>query len=208
MKTTLMVLLSGLFLCGCSQKQTPPTSPSHYPTEAEKRKDYGDSFIYQGAPFRCIYVGLDTNEMALFDTNFWRFAAQHDIHRPKKDYQIYSGPPLATCKSDHVSVFEDVTPTAHIVEQHDRHADSMNQDHVSWQGAFWMEEYWPTNACRIMKDGREILAPLSGVVKIAPNDTNYPLQDFKRLSEALTASLQSAFPDRTVRVFSYDGDKQ
>jgi hypothetical protein len=198
MRALIPVLIVLLVITGCGR---------HYPTEAEKRKDFGDSFIYQGAPFRCIYVGLDTNEAAVFTTNFWRFASQHDIHKPRRHYTAYSGPPLATCKSDHVSVFEYVADTAYVVGRHDRFASPITQEHVSWQGGFWMDDYWPTNACRISKDGREILAPLSGVVKIAPNDTNYPLQDFKRLSEALTATLQSAFPDRAVRVYSYDGDK-
>jgi hypothetical protein len=53
---------------------------------------------------------------------------------------------------------------------------------------------------------QDVLAPYTGAVRMASNDTNYSLQDFKRLSEALTASLQAAFPDRAVRVFSYGGD--
>lgn len=71
-----------------------------------------------------------------------------------------------------------------------------------------MDDYWPTNACRIKKDGQEILAPMTGTIKMASNDTNYPLQDFKQLSDALTKSLQSAFPDRAVQVFYYGGDKK
>jgi hypothetical protein len=49
-------------------------------SQADKRKYFGDSFIYQEAPFCCIYVGLNANERELFATNFWRFAGQHGIH--------------------------------------------------------------------------------------------------------------------------------
>jgi hypothetical protein len=175
-------------------------------SEADRRKYYGDSFIYQGAPFCCIYVGLDTNETALFTTNFWRFADQHDIHKPKKHYRTYSGPPRVTCKSDHVSVFVFSTKTTNIVAWQERFGTPISREQVSWQDGIWLDAYWPTNASRITKDGHQVLAPFTGSVRMASNDTNYPLQDFKRLSEALTAALQSAFPDRVVRVISYDGD--
>jgi hypothetical protein len=68
------------------------------------------------------------------------------------------------------------------------------------------EHFWPTNASRIIKDGHEVLAPFTDAVKMAPNDTNYSLQDFKLPSDALTNALQSAFPDRAVRVIAYDGN--
>lgn len=173
---------------------------------ADKRKYFGDSFIYQGAPFYCIYVGLDTNETDLFATNFWRFADQHDIHKPKKHYAAYSGPPLATCKSDHVSVFVYSTETTNIVARSERFGATNTSERVDWQFGIWMDAYWPTNASRITEDGHEGLAPFTGAIKMASNDTNYPLQDFKQLSDGLTAALQLAFPDRHVRVFTYDGD--
>jgi hypothetical protein len=149
---------------------------------------------------------LDTNETALFATNFWRFADQHGIHKPKKHYMVYSGPPLATCKSDHVSIFAYSTQTTDIVAQNERFGDLVSREQVSWQAGIWMDAYWPTNACRIAKGGQVVLAPFTGAVRMASNDTNYPLRDFKQLSEALRATLQAAFPDRAVRVFAYDGD--
>lgn len=174
---------------------------------SDRRKYYGDAFIYQGAPFCCIYVGLDTNETARFDTDFWSFAEQHDIHRPKKHYMAYSGPPLATCKNDHVSVFVYTTATTNIVERHERFDSSVSRGPISWRAGIWMDAYWPTNACRIAKDGHEVLAPITGTIRMASNDTNYPVQDFQRLSDALIASLRATFPDREVRVFYYGGDK-
>jgi hypothetical protein len=194
MRVLLPALVLVLTIAGCERRGPVP--------ESERRKFYGDAFIYQGAPFCCIYVGLDTNEGALFATSFWRFADQHDIHRPRKHYSVYSGPPLATCKSDHVSVFVRSTPTTNIIERSER----IPREQVSWQAGIWVDAYWPTNACRITKGGQEILAPFTGTVRMASNDTNYPLQDFRRLSEALTASLRAAFPDRAVVAFSYDGD--
>ena len=68
--------------------------------------------------------------------------------------------------------------------------------------------YMPTNACLINKDGQEILAPYTGSIGIAPYDTNYPVGDFKKLSERLIAAMQLAFPDRAVRFVSYYGGKQ
>jgi hypothetical protein len=175
--------------------------------ESDRRKYFGDSFIYQGAPFVCLYVGLDTNETALFTTNFWRFADLHNIHKPRKHYTEYSGPPLVTCKNEHVSVFAYPTLTKVIIARSGRRLDNtLLREQVSWQAGIWMDAYWPTNASRITKNGQEILAPFTGTVRMASNDTNYPIQEFKRLSEELAASLQAAFPDRAVRVFSYDGD--
>src|SRR5690606_546598 len=120
----------------------------------------------------------------------------------------YSGPPLATCKSDHVSIFVYSTPTTNIVARSERFGDPISREQVSWQAGIWMDAYGPTNACRITKDGQEILAPFTGTVRMASNDTNYPIQAFKRLSQELTASLQAAFQDRAVQVFSYDGDTE
>ncbi len=194
----------------------------HYPSVAERRKYFGDAFIYQGAPFCCIYVGLETDEVALFNSNFWRFADQHDIHKPKKRYSSYSGPPRATCKNDHVSVFVFTTPTTNIVARHDQFATltsaiiELNEQSgtstsgipVSWQYGIWNDAYWPTNACHITKEGHEVLAPITGTVRMASNDTNFPVQDFRRLADALTVCLRSAFPDRAVRGFYYDGDQQ
>jgi len=199
MRALIPALMLFLIVTGCGR---------HPISDADKRKYYGDAFIYQGAPFCCIYVGLDTNETALFATNFWRFADQHDIHRPKRHYMAYSGPPLATCKSDHVSVFVYSTETTNIVARYEKFGTSISREQVDWVAGIWMDAYWPTNASRISKDGREVLAPFTGTVRMASNNTNYPLQDFKRLSETLTSTLQSAFPDRAVRVFSYDGDRK
>jgi hypothetical protein len=133
----------------------------------------------------------------------------------------YSGPPLATCKSDHVSVFVFTTPTTNIVARHDRFASLSSEIaewheglgspisgvKVSWQDGIRNDAYWPTNACSITKEGHEVLAPITGTVRMASNDTNFPVRDFKRLADALTACLQSVFPDRAVRGFYYDGDK-
>ena len=196
---TLMLLFT---VVGCDNRR--PLS------DKERREDYGDCPISQGAPFGCIYVGLDTNETALFETNFWRFADQHGIHRPKKHYRIYSGPGVFTCISDHVAVFECATETADIVAFHEMFKPiSVEQAAIEQAAAgfgLFMEHFWPTNASRIIKDGHEVLAPFTDAVKMAPNDTNYSLQDFKLPSDALTNALQSAFPDRAVRVIAYDGN--
>jgi hypothetical protein len=199
MRALIPALMLFLAVTGCGR---------HPISDADKRKYFGDSFIYQGAPFCCIYVGLDTNEATLFDATFWHFADRHDIHKPKKNYTAYSGPPRVTCKSDHVSVFAYSDSTAHITERYYDYRTPIppEGEQVSWQAGIWWDAYWPTNACRITKDGHEVLAPITGTVRMASNDTNYPLQEFKRLSGALTATLQSAFPDRVVRVFTYDGD--
>jgi hypothetical protein len=175
-------------------------------SEADKRKYFGDTFIYQGAPFCCIYVGLETNETATFEQHFWRWADQHDIHKPKKHYTAYSGPPLATCKSDHVSVFAGSLPTSYIVSEHDTFANPITYEQISWQAGIWMHVYWPTNGSRITKGDRAFLAPFTGSVRMAPNDSNYPLESFKQLSDNLATTLRSAFPDRSVNVFLYDGD--
>ncbi len=198
MRGLLPALILLLAVAGCGK-------PGPIP-ESDRRKYFGDAFIYQGAPFCCLYIGLDTNETALFASDFWRFADQHGIRKPSKHYRVYSGPPLATCKSEHVSVFVYSTPTTNIVARHERFGDAISRGRISWQQGIWMDAYWPTNACRLTKAGREVLAPFTGTVRMASNDTNYPRQDFERLSEALAASLQAAFPDRAVRFFSYAGD--
>ncbi len=182
----------------------------HPLSDKERRDDYGDCPIPQGASFCCVYVGLETNEIGLFHTNFWRFANQHGIHRPTKHYTTYSGPGVFTATSDHVAVYEYSAETADLVAFQERFPRVTLGQAIAEQAAagfaLQTDHFWPTNASRITKDGHEMLAPLTGQVKMAPNDTNYPTQDFKQLSEALTAALQSAFPDRAVRVVSYYGD--
>jgi hypothetical protein len=194
----LLMLLTALVGCG-----------RHVPTEEERRKDYPDAFIYPGAPACSIYVGLDTNESGLFATNFWSFATRYDIHRPKKQYMAYSGQPLATCKSDHISIFEFVVPTTRIIKNPNASvAIPSIKEQSAWQNGFWTDFNWITNACRITKNGHEIVAPLTGVVRMGSNDTNYPPQDFKQLAEALRFRLQTAFPDRQIQFLSIYGDKQ
>jgi hypothetical protein len=175
-------------------------------SEADRRKNYGDSFIYGGAPFCCIYVGLETNEIEKFQSVFWHFADQHQIHEPTKHYMAYSGPPRVTCKSDHVSVFVQAIPTADVVANHAQHARPGFEEDIQWTAGLWSHAYWPTNASQITKDGKEVLAPMTGSVRMAPNDINYPLMDFQRLSKTLTGAFQAAFPERAVRVFAYNGD--
>jgi hypothetical protein len=189
----LMLLLAGT---GCGR---------HGPSEAEKRQHIGEVVVYKGAPFCCIYVGLETNETALFTTNFWRFASQHGIHKLKKHYMANMGPPPA-CESDHVAVWVHTTPTRDVTQRYELR-DPFSNRRVSWLAALWQDAYWPTNACRITKDGRDVLAPITGTVHMASDDPNYPTQDFKLLSEALIACLQSNFPGRAVRTFSYGGEK-
>lgn len=203
MRAFIPMLLFLLAVTGCDHR--------HPISEADRRKYYGDPFIYQGAPFCCVYVGLETNEVSLFATNFWRFADQHDIRKPQKHYRQYSGGPLATCKNNHVSVFEYTWETSDLIAFRQKfNPISLEQAAAAKAATGWAidtENFWPTNASRIKKDSQKVYAPLTGIVKMAPNDTNYSLQDFKQLSEALTAALQSAFPERTIRVISYDGDK-
>jgi hypothetical protein len=144
MRALLSALILLVAVAGCERHG--PTPGSHGPIpESDRRKYYGDCFIYQGAPFCCLYVGLDTNETALFATNFWRFADQHGIHKPKKHYTVYSGARLATCKSDHVSLFVDSTPTTNIVARSERFGNPNSKEQVSW-GFGWMATGPPTHA--------------------------------------------------------------
>ena len=202
-RTLVPALMLLLAVAGCDNR--------HPLSDKERRDDYGDLRYAQNAPFNCIYVGLDTNEAALFATNFWRFALQHGIHKPKKHYTTYSGPGVFTGISEHVAVMEGVNESAYLVDFHERFPPitleeaSMQQAAAGW--AIYSEHFWPTNASRIIKEGHETLAPFTGEIKLVADDTNYPLRDFKQLSEALTATLQSAFPDRAIRVVSYDGGK-
>jgi len=202
MRALIPALMFLLAVTGCDNR--------HPLSDKERRDDYGDCSIPQGAPFCCIYVGLNTNEAGLFDTNFWHFADQHGIHRPPKHYRTYSGPGVFTGISDHVAVREGSTETTDLVAFQERFPPvTVKQAVIEEEAAGFAldtDHFWPTNASRITKDAHEVLAPLTGEVKMAPNDTNYPTQDFKQLSEALTAALQSAFPDRAVRVVSYYGD--
>ena len=206
---TSRICVVAVLLCSAWQLQAALRPFHHVVSEEDRRRHFADACIYQGAPFCCIYVGLDTNEEASFDATFWHFASQHSIHRPQKHHGQYSGPPLATCKSDHVSVFLHPLPASYIVEQHEFYAkllvDSPEMP-VRWQDGIDEHAYWPTNASRITLNGHEVLAPLTGAVRMAPNDTNYSLQDFKNLTTGLTVALQAAFPNRAVSVFSYDGD--
>jgi hypothetical protein len=194
-----------IFTCFAWMIAAPALHWSH-PIIGRERLNYGESLIYPGAPFCCIYVGLDTNEAPHFEKAFWHFADKHNLRKPNKHYIGYSGPGLATCHNDHVSLFVFSVSTDWIVSHHESYAQ-FEETQVSWQAGMWFDAYWPSNASRITKNGLDALAPLTGTLRIAPNDPAYPLQDFKQLCDALTNAIQSAFPDRAVRSFYYDGDK-
>jgi hypothetical protein len=179
------------------------------PNSAANLKAHGVISIYRGAPFCMIYVGLNPDEFASFNSAFWHFADQHDIRKPRKHYTAYSGPPRAAAMSAHVAFYVDYWPTPDVVARHNVFGPSSSKEPMSWENAMiGFNAYMPTNACLINKDGQEILAPYTGSIGIAPYDTNYPAQDFKQLAVELTAAIQSAFPDRAVRSVSYYGGKQ
>jgi hypothetical protein len=202
MRVLIPALIFLLAVTGCDNR--------HPLSDKERRDDYGDCSIPRGVPFCCIYVGLDTNEARLFDTNFWLFANQHGIHRPTKHYTIYSGPGVFNGISDHVAIYEYCSKTEDIVAHQAQFPRiSMKEAVIEEAAASWAlqtDNFLPTNASLITKDGHEVLAPLTGQIKMAPHDTNYSQLDFKRLAETLTNALQSEFPDRVVRVVSYYGD--
>jgi hypothetical protein len=126
-------------------------------------------------------------------------------NRPSTTLHIRDQGPRAAI-NDHVSLFVASISTDRIVSQYARSTQA-DTDNASWQAGIWSDAYWPTNASQIRKNGREVLAPLTGSIRLASNDTNYSVQDFKKLCNALTDAMQSAFSDRAVRSFYYNGDK-
>lgn len=181
----------------------------HVPVpEWVRRRYFPDAFIYRDAPFCCVYVGLNTNDPSLFYRTFWRFADANGIHKPQMHYMTYSGPPLADCKNRHVSGFIDCRDTVDVIHNHDVFNDAPAGEPVTWGDALISDRYWPTNASRMFANGKESVAPLTGEVKFASNDPNYSIQEFRQFSEAMTAAFQSAFTDRTVRVFTYLGENR
>jgi len=200
MRTLLLFLTFLLVAVGCDSRHSVAT-PREYGD-----REYGEYIIQQGAPFCCIYVGLDagTNDSALFDTVFWHFADQHVMRKPSKHYVTYSGPPFATCQSDHVAAFAGITDTS-ILADHQKQSGVSSGFPVDWRIGIWQDAYWPKNASHITKGGNDSLAPFTGSVRLAPTDSKLPLQDFKQLTEDFRAAMQSAFPDRVVCVIAYDG---
>jgi hypothetical protein len=200
MRALLLFLIFLLVVAGCDSRHSAAT-----PREWGDR-EYGEYIVQPGAPFCCIYVGLDgsTNDSAMFDAAFWHFADQHAMRKPSKHYMTYSGPLFATCQSDHVAVFAGTTDTTSLAE-HRKQFGVPAGIPVDWRIGMWQDAYWPTNASRITKDSGDLLAPYTGSVRMAPTGSKFPLQDFKRLTEDFRAAMQSVFPDRVVCVFSYDG---
>ena len=169
---------------------------------------YGVVSIRNKAPYCMIYVGLNSNDWTTFDDAFWHFAEAHDIRKPWKHYTgFYSGPPMAKASSDHVAFYVHGYPTPVVVARHKTFEKVGLEDPHSWRVAE-SDAYMPTNAGFIKQGGDEILAPHIGSIEMAPYDTNYPVADFKKLSEDLTADMQSAFTDRKVRFVSYYGEEK
>lgn len=109
--------------------------------------------------------------------------------------------------NDHVAFYVYDWPTPDVVRAQKHFAAAGMEEPHSWSFAEF-DAYMPTNACLIKLDGQEILAPDIGSIGMAPYDTNYPVANFKKLSEDLIAAMQSAFPDRKVRSVSYYGEEK
>lgn len=170
---------------------------------------HGVVSIHDGAPFCMIYVGLESNELASFNRSFWHFADQHGIRRPRKRYTVYSGPPKAGAMSDHVAFYVNDWPTPQIVARHNEFDSERLDNPHSWElASIGFNAYMPTNACLIKRNGHELLAPYAGTIGLAPYDTNYPVADFKSLSEGLIAAMKAEFPNRAIRFVSYDGENK
>lgn len=165
---------------------------------------HGIVSVRDGAPFCIIYVGLESNEQNSVYSTFWHFADRNGIQKPRKHYTSYSGPPRAAGMSDHVALYLRFWPTPDVLARYKAFSDEGVEAH-SWSFAS-DNAYMPTNACLMKMNGQEILAPYTGIIALAPYDTNYPVADFKKLSEGLIAAIQAAFPDRAIRFVSYYGE--
>jgi len=183
MRALLLLFMPLLMVAGCDSRHTPATQHEYKYGDRE----YGEYIIQQGAPFFCIYVGLDagTNDSALFDTVFWHFADQHEMRKPSKHFMRYSGPRFATCQSEHVAVFAGITETTNLTKNREAVPAGFP---VDWRLGVLEDAYWPTNASRITKNSSVLLAPYTGSVRLASTDSKYPLQDFQHLTEDFRAA--------------------
>lgn len=188
------------FICvvsGCGNRNSPANLRAH-----------GIVSIHDHAPFCMVYVGLRPNESGSFYRAFWHFADENDIRTSGKHYTAYSGPPRATGMNDSVAFYVDYRPTTNVLARHKTFDAAGLEEPHSWEFAsVEFNAYMPTNACLVTQDGQEIPASFTGSIGMVSYDTNFPVADFKKLSEELIATMQAAFPDRKVRFVSYFGNE-
>jgi hypothetical protein len=199
MRALILATISLSVLTGCDQ--------------GDPKLERGDfySYQYQGAPFCCIYVGLNTNEAGHFSATFTNIAAHFGIHKVTKHYMAYSGGPLANYMSDHVAFFVYSVPTTYVVDRYNS-LDSATREQFlemgDWKAAFQLHYCWPTNASRITIDGHDELASNTGCIFMVSYDNQYPSNAFKVLTLSIEDAVRINWPNRAVEAFIYESNKQ
>ena len=178
------------------------------------------TLVYPGAPACCVYVGLGTNDEGHFGYIVSRFALQNGFAPPQRGTGTnqliplsWYGPPLPDYKNQHVAIFwNEICMTGALARRHDSFHYATDQNTRAAQERahddLWQDAYWSTNASRISVDGQLVYARTTGRLVLAPFDRTYPLEDFKKLVQALTNALGVAFPGRPVYAPIYEGVKQ
>lgn len=187
---------------------------SHRPVMGRDNLKYGNfyPFRYQGAPFCCVYVGLDFNEKDSFWAFFANFAQTNSIHQVTKHYMSYSGEPLANYMGDHIAVFVDSVATTQITEAQGKMDPALKKQFMEqtletgeFDFVFWWYCFWPTNTSRIRNGDSNMLASYTGSIKMVSFDRQYSPKEFTALAVSLTNALQKLWPNHTVEAFIYEG---
>ena len=157
---------------------------------------YGSVPIYPNTPHSSIYLGLESDhEQALYDV-ITKYGETNGIERCKH-YMSYSGPPLATYTGDHIAIFVRSRLTKDCAALHERGLEA---------GGGFDFLHWPTNGSRVSLSGHSVQMPFTGVIWVSAFGTNYSRQAFAQISDGLTTALRLVFTNRSVDIFTFDGD--
>lgn len=169
-----------------------------------ERLKYGDYRRYEGAPFCCIYVGLDTNEANSFEPTFKRFSSGYDIHKVTKHYISHSGLRLANYMSGHAAFHVFSVPTSFIAQRHENFANNEALEQTRETGDWIFAQahvFWSTNASRITEQGQDIQAPFTGCILFISYDPQFSTNDFKKLADSITAEVRTNWRARFVESY-------
>ena len=169
-----------------------------WPREGSGGPRYGSVPIYPGRHHiaRFILAWKQTTSRQCMHA-ITRYGGTNGIKRCKI-YLAYSGPPTAKYTGEHIAIFIRSEETTYCVALHKRGFAG---------GKLFDITHWPTNGSRVTLNGHSVQMPFTGFISVSPFGTNYSVEEFRRVSDGLAATLRLTFTNRSIDIFMSDTNR-